>query len=97
MNDIRPQYDFFEYRSDVPVVTPEVSSYLNEEFYLRESNLCVRACKSYIVKIQDLFDTAVREKKLLIDNEEFEYYYSKVLQSLMDMRLFYRNLNKKLL
>lgn len=92
-----PNYDFFEYRSDVPVIDTDFPPELNEEFYVRESNLCCRACKSYIVKISDLFDTAIREKKSLIDNEEFEYYYAKVLQSLMDMRLFYRNLNKKLL
>lgn len=95
--DIRPNFDFMDFRTDVPVVDFDTKPNFNEEFYVRESSLCVRACKSYIVKLQDLLDTAIRERKQLIDNDEFEYYYWKCMQSFMDLRLFYRNLNKKLL
>lgn len=93
---IKPNFDFFDFRVDLPDVYDKDSIFLDESFYVRESALLVRAIKAYVTKLQDMFLNSVQCKSSLIDNEEFEFYYSKVLQSLMDLRLFQRNLNRKL-
>lgn len=93
---IKPNFDFFDFRVDLPDVDDKDTIFLNESFYVRESALLIRAIKSYAVKLEDMFLNCVQCKSSLIDNEEFEFYYAKVLQALMDLRLFQRNLNRKL-